>query len=64
MLLLPQYPISIDELSSIGVNILCLAEAGSGFGCGRGGLWKSLCGGGEEGTVIVGCGGRSCCCGG
>ena len=54
MLLLPQYPISIDELSSIGVNILCLAEAGSGFGCGRGGLWKSLCGGGEEGTVIVG----------
>jgi hypothetical protein len=59
LLLLPQCAASMDWLSSIGVKMLCLADAWSGFGCGRGGLWKSLCCGGD-GTVIVGCCGRSC----
>ena len=58
-LLLPQCAASMDWLSSMGVKMLCLAEACSGRGCGRGGLWKSCCGG--DGTVIVGCAGRSCC---
>ena len=60
LLLLPQCAASMDWLSSIGVNMLCLADAWSGLGCGRGGLWKSFCCGGD-GTVIVGCCGRSCC---
>ena len=33
-----------DRLSSIGVKMLCdLAAAGSGLGCGIGGLWKFCC---------------------
>lgn len=64
VLLLPQCAASIDWLSSIGVKMLCLADACNGFGCGRGGLWK-LFGCGGDGTVMVGCSGRSCCgCGG
>jgi hypothetical protein len=59
----PQCAANMDVLSSIGVKILCFMEACSGFGWGRGGLWKSCCAGGD-GTVIVGCGGRSCCWGG
>lgn len=59
-LLLPQCAASMDWLSSMGVKMLCLAEAWSGFGCGSGGLWKSFCCGGD-GTLMVGCGGRSCC---
>jgi hypothetical protein len=60
LLLLPQCAASIDWLSSIGVKMLCRAEACNGFGCGSGGLWKSFCAGGD-GTVIVGCGICSCC---
>jgi hypothetical protein len=56
-LLFPQCAASMDWLSSIGVKMLCLAEACSGLGCGSGGLWKSCWGG--DGTVMVGCGGRS-----
>jgi hypothetical protein len=59
-LLLPQCAASIDWLSSMGVKMLCLADACRGRGCGSGGLWKSLCCGGD-GTVMVGCSGRSCC---
>lgn len=53
-LLLPQCCASNDLLSSIGVKILCvLAAAGSGFGCGSGGLLKWFCGGCGDGC---GCG--------
>jgi hypothetical protein len=58
-LLLPQCAASMDWLSSMGVKMLCLAEACRGLGCGNGGLWKSCCGG--DGTVMVGCAGCSCC---
>jgi hypothetical protein len=37
-LLLPQCAASMDRLSSIGVNILCLAAEDIGLGCGMGGL--------------------------
>jgi hypothetical protein len=63
ILLFPQCAASIDWLSSIGVNMLCLAEAWRGLGCGNGGLWNSLCCGGD-GTLMVGWGGRSCIRGG
>ena len=38
LLLLPQCAASIDWLSSMGVKMLCLADACRGLGCGNGGL--------------------------
>lgn len=40
VLLFPQCAANRERLSSIGVKILCVLEAGSAFGCGIGGLLK------------------------